>query len=611
MKKLLSIFAASAMVVSTPLSVVACKKTENKVEFDFDVLTNQLISEVTEIVNQNLNQDFNRYQFIENDIALNDFNSINIKKILQILSEKKVDILELSPNSSEFVAIGKDLTNIVKLEKLTTQINQAILQNINYKPILINGQSPFKNDFELNQIKLTKKTNDTVSILATFNFNLMLKDRPGNLVIEKVTYKHTMNIFQDAEIAKGFTELSNNIGELLESEKYSNSMEFMSNSGNYMRTTNDMNNDILLKAKITEAANEAKIPIKDSKLYSIDLQNLNLRTSELYTIFGESQPKSTNNLMYWENIQDDGKYGGLLSAITSTGYDVIDSYALRMNQYEKISQTNNTFMDQVNPYIVSEKVQKLLLKDEESSWALNHYNIDYFLNDLNLYPYFSERISKSKFKLSETEDRKTIAIWGTEIENISVTYEEYQSGTKTTVDMPNYFFINRQKTHLINTKEYVYRVNFAWLEVCRQFLGFENINGNTNLTYNLKLPQDMLSDLKVGVSYNSSEILNAALEKAISDILTSNPRLRDFVSSFRVSPSDNGFIKINSEGFIHSYNEYGYATPFEEIEFWLQGTGVNYKRVGNGAVRRIPRRKEILTSNLETPTYWRIDSFNK
>ncbi|AXK51519.1 lipoprotein [Spiroplasma alleghenense] len=616
MKKLLSIFAATTLAVSAPLSVVACKKgnSDNGEEFDYDALKKQLIDEMTLIINENINQDFEKYLFLKDEEAQKKFDSISIIKILDILSQEDVDSLQLNQNSTNFINISKDLKGVIDLAKLGNEINKNIVQNINFKPILINGQSPFKNDVETKSIKLLKKSNEVVSIEFNFGFNLALQEANGDVLNESINFHQIMNIFEDINIVDDLNDLSQSIVKQLESDKYSNSFSFISNSGNFLEVTEKINADSSIKSKINEAVDEAQKLTENSERFTINLENKNLKTNKNYIIPGESQSYSFS-AGTWDSFEDDVWTEGLLSALISRGSEEIENWSRKMSQRSFDDVTLSRFQ-KMSP---SKAVQNFVLNDETSSIAINHYNIEEYLNNENLFKLFKKRILNSKLKIDHDDDKKTIAIWGTDLENISVTYTETYSNTEITIEMPDFYLINRQETSLDDTNEFTYKFNVSWLELLRKFFGYENFNVNENpeMIYNLELPPDIIEELEVGVSYNSRTIILAAFEKALEDISINNNLAKEFISYFSIFPAyenSEAFIKINSDGYIYSFGPNGEMMGFQFPSVSWRGGGVDFNDARNeiNQYRNFLGRKNSQPDQFgDSPTKWKIIDFKK
>ncbi|AXK51520.1 hypothetical protein [Spiroplasma alleghenense] len=614
MKKLLCLLGTITMISSAGVSLVACKRTiiNDGDEFDYEAAKNKLIQEVSEIISLNLNQDFKNYQLLENQVAENQFESISISKFLNILEEQGKNELQLPFNSQNFKDISKDLKGIVDLTKINSDINEKIVKNINFKPILVNG-SPFKNDYEVNSIKLLKKSDGVVEMVFDFGFNLQINNSEGITLNETIINKQFINLFKDADVAKTINELSESVKEQLESEKYVNSMVFTSDSGDFSKGIDKINSDFSIKSTIKEAVIEAQSNVENSQGFIIDTQESNLVTEKLYTVFGESKTENWIN-REWNTLEDDSWTEGLFSAITSLGMEKINILAQRMVE-EANANKNLEFMRAIHPFKVQNEVASLLLEDENSSWAVNHYNLDYYMKNKNLFPYLSAKIADSKFKIDKIEDKKTIAIWGTTLENIFLTYTDPDTKEEIKVTTPDYFTFNRQRTSMIDTNELNRQFNIGFLEVCRNFFGFENFNINENpeMVYNISLPEDVTKNLEVGISYNSAPIMKAALEETIKRTSISNPIISELINGFVIIPTtlQDSYIKINSSGYIYSFNADGIKQENTMAIFRWQGEGdLEPLENPNYQYRIFPKRYPGQPEEFgEEATKWRISSW--
>ncbi|WP_338972117.1 lipoprotein [Spiroplasma endosymbiont of Panorpa germanica] len=101
MKKLMSILAATSLIVSAPLSVVACKsKKEDKNDFDYTQLINDFLALSRLIFSEQMSKDLGEYFFL--DIEKVQEMEIDFEPLWNLVSSQDGDTHRLDTSSGEF-----------------------------------------------------------------------------------------------------------------------------------------------------------------------------------------------------------------------------------------------------------------------------------------------------------------------------------------------------------------------------------------------------------------------------------------------------------------------------------------------------------------------------
>ncbi|AHI54327.1 hypothetical protein SSABA_v1c09290 [Spiroplasma sabaudiense Ar-1343] len=130
MKKLLSILASTTMVVSAPLSVVACGDGTGKQDkdWDFDSTAIDLKREIRRFYQASLTRDFQDYFFTnQEDIEKeNIFESISLSKLDEIVGDKS--FVALNSDSKDFKNFASDLEKLTNFDNLKKRPTKRLLK---------------------------------------------------------------------------------------------------------------------------------------------------------------------------------------------------------------------------------------------------------------------------------------------------------------------------------------------------------------------------------------------------------------------------------------------------------------------------------------------------
>ncbi|AXK51754.1 lipoprotein [Spiroplasma alleghenense] len=265
MKKLLSILGATTMVVSAPLSVVACKKKVNPNiddEFDYDKLMRDFIDNITIIFNTEIQNQFSDYNFISEEELPDDLSYLEIV-------ENQDQFEKGNKSGIVYDKVLNWVSSLIPFDKVNSSIEEEILSNINYKPILVGNGSPLKGGIVAEEIDLEVQK-DAMTISSKISSSISLKGKNEEIITEPISTTVIINVFEDnkEELLEKAKEFENNYKKLINDES-ANYFRFSSDSGNLEKTALEIpNNQVLindLKSQI-QTLNTDEILINEKNL---------------------------------------------------------------------------------------------------------------------------------------------------------------------------------------------------------------------------------------------------------------------------------------------------------------------------------------------------------
>ncbi|AHI54324.1 hypothetical protein SSABA_v1c09260 [Spiroplasma sabaudiense Ar-1343] len=539
MKKLLSILAATTMVVSAPLSVVACGDgTGDKVdpEWDFDKTKNEFTREVSRVYQNSLAKDYSDYFFTnQQDIDKEKlFENISLTSLDKMVGSDSMKIL--TPGSSDFNKVASDLEKITNIDNLKKSADQEIVKNVNFKPMLIDGQNPFNNSkVEFSAISVIKMDKNAFSIQFKTESNFYYKDSTGDKVVDKVYYQSSITIFEERNTSEEMKLISKTLTEKINSTSYANSYNFESVDGRVDKNVEDMAKNSNVKNRFLAATDEVKKSNADWSNYEFKTDNLtivgNVEDFNAANFYGDSA--------YIKTFSDEfrGKTGNSSSNSLDKFYDEISKSSLSQEYLKDFAKSWD------DESVMTSKEQdferpRLDPKFYNEGWT-HAFNSSPTINDLRVYKNIIDaspnfKINDSDSKLASNTDNKLLGFYLVETSGIYLEYKSTITSTTVKVEMPKNQIGVRQISP-IDTKKVVENFFASQITTYREMFGY-NGGGSTRDQYNIVLPPS-LSELKRNTFYGAEEIMLPAYEFAKEKVIENHPEYKMYLNHFSMGYS--------------------------------------------------------------------------
>ncbi|AXK51749.1 lipoprotein [Spiroplasma alleghenense] len=450
MKKLLAILGATTLVVAAPLSVVACKKKVNpniSDEFDYQALKNELMDKASEIFYRNLDEDFGNYKNMADEDAINTFDFIRLENIAG--QDENPDLKD--SNSDFFKAISKDINSIIDFNKLNKEINDEIVNQLNYKPVIQGIGNPFQS-YELNNIAI-KTQSEIVSLSFDYIANLKLVvNEKGDFQNEAISFRWTFNIFESVDLANEIKSLNDSIRKGI--SQASNGFLYEQDSGNLKTNAQDIIDKKIIENQVQEVIEKtntnSKFEIKTENHKFAVNQKLTQDGSIANTKFNYSleiqenwdpeHEDNNSNDYYYQDYSYPDWWDELMKPVLSKEKGANEKFI------KKITEPGQKWVDHQLPIKIVEKISNN--SDIVVSEAINHYN----LAENILSSDFEKRVKNSgyEFKIDEKIDFKSIAVYGAEFSKSEVEIKNLSELTK--IELDTFFVPIKQNTTFNNTK---------------------------------------------------------------------------------------------------------------------------------------------------------------
>ncbi|AXK51767.1 lipoprotein [Spiroplasma alleghenense] len=481
MKKLLTILAATSMVVSAPLSVIACKKKVNPnigEEFDYQSLQKELKTTVQEIFNSSLKSDFDDYFFVsfksggDNgvDYPFGDRDEEWIKN-----NKENIENME-SPESQEMQNYIKDLIhwNIVESE-----ITNNVLSNVNYKPILVDGKTPLKEGYFIDSIKIEEKEEKgPLSVYIAIGANFYFLNSNQEIEVENLNlFKTSITILSSKLEAQDLNEIKNIYKDTLNSVENANSFEIKSDKGDLFSTAEAINQKTesnLVFQNLQSILNNAQWneePIDFNNDWKINTNTNNIIDASI------TYPK---NYVYWDPSADNPEP----EAIKTLQSALKGDKQAEKDFIEELSSNDSRWMkSRINDYI--KNIKELESEFDDFSESLNSFNLEYML----LINYaFQGSLKNSNFKLEPRKQRNYIALFRSTIDDISFKYNGFN------YELPKEQIVIKQLPECENTKVLYKKFITDSYNFQKEFFGFNDTKlqeDNTDWKFYLNKPEEM------------------------------------------------------------------------------------------------------------------------
>ncbi|AXK50942.1 hypothetical protein [Spiroplasma alleghenense] len=570
MKKLLSILATTTLVISAPLSVIACGKTRPEVndEFDYQKLLNEFLMTATNIFNQNLQDDFSDIYFLSKSDAEDQFLEFNFEEAWESLSDSGNKEYKLPKDHPEFFKISSILKSKADIQKIRAEAQKEILQNVNYKAILKDGKNPFTSNIEVEEITLVEKYSDKDQRILGIEYNLSTVlehlDAKQNFQISTINYKSSITIFEDIDTAEIFKQGAEKTDEIITSDKYSNSFNFFSNNGN----EEAINKNISQLSNFKELFEEE---IKGDIKKELDNEKIDFETNNI---------KFTTN-KGWNCITDQTSSGGTnyyFSQKTEWANKVKKALRLGGDEIDTLANNNSLY----NPADVSKELVEYLKTDTESSKYINTFNLWHRYHKAFVIK-LEQKVKNKKINLKEEMNtsfqRRLIGLHGYQVGGINLVYTP-NFGNQISLELPEQFIVNKQYTTFDNTQELYnewLRVNFLFQ---REFLGFTQKDSSISeedydYTYEFKKPKEFDVEIVPGESYKLSDFFKPIYEQTFEKIKNSNlangvDKPEDYINSLNFFHRP-GYFKVNKEGYIFMFENDGNLIEINSVmTYWTE-----------------------------------------
>ncbi|WP_338971910.1 lipoprotein [Spiroplasma endosymbiont of Panorpa germanica] len=580
MKKLLSILGVATITVSTPMSVVACQKKLREIddEYDYEQNKNQMIDIIREIFQKNIAEDFSKFIFIsEEDSPIEGW---SVEKFNSIEGVVKND-------SEEFKDLNTQIRAIINWDKILSEVNSQVVQNINYKSMIYNNQNPLQGGYQISKIEIfPKPENNAVTISVEIDSSILYKNQSEQQEFEPIKSTAKMTIFEEKKTAEILKEANNKYADAINNEENSNNFIFKSDKGNIKETALAIDEDLSLRQKANEIIKEAVESVEGITSLGSATLDTSSKSSAIISSYQYPQINWT-----W------GKGGGPLETVRQ---------ALMGNQ-DKIDELLDGLVES-NPsffynggFRISEipGLEEGLKVYPDMSRDLNPFILDRHFNYEKNFKSTLE-YQQSHFLLDMDKDQNTIALLKTSVKNSKVEYngENFELSNMTIA-------VRQQLKTFENTKElarnfYLDSLNFAQK--------FYNINEKTEeqnpeLTFFLNKPESWneFEPLQVLSGYDYfQDLLDANPEsEEIRQKLNLTVQMRTGFSSTRISKT-----VFNEEGYVYFYDKVLESfSPDIYFLFFSHSYGNEQEGMGINFGYRYDIAKK---QNLENPNPWKF-----
>ncbi|AHI54287.1 hypothetical protein SSABA_v1c08880 [Spiroplasma sabaudiense Ar-1343] len=538
MKKLLSILAVTTMVVSAPLSAVACGRNKDRVvdDYDYDLILNELISAVREIVFSNINSDLANYYFIdeerEPDLGLDFLTFKNLEKIIKDANlENEKEGIDIKVGSQEFNSITDEIKNWINWVKIQNEVQTLINSNINYRQVLYDGESPIQSFYSIEEINLKMLDKDLLRLSFAIDLPISFKDKNGNKDFEHFGSNYEINFIGIPDFADELNNIAEQVRKQLITEEVANKFEYISDSADFIKVEKGSEKDSNFSEVFEQITSEIKL---ENKSLTIDNSKINISSK----IQGASGTGSSG----WSQIDwdknSDYRVGNLKDYFIR---DKISSDELS----ELMTKNNSSYIKIYEPDGFKD--------DGVSSNAVSVYGLVYDLRSKTTFINKVEAIG-TKFKIDpENEnDKRVIGVIGMDVGDL---YVNYQNPLNEIISfkMPNNYVFCRQKTSFNTTKE-LYKDFVKTTMEFNKF--FYNLDSNDeDFVWRLNLPPNLpMESLKFNKKYDIRTYFDELIFSEIDNFKTNNPesKIEEYVSGYYLYGIN---FEVDEQGYIRFYDE--------------------------------------------------------
>ncbi|AXK51752.1 hypothetical protein [Spiroplasma alleghenense] len=543
MKKLLTILAASTMVISAPLSVVACKKTKTDIdnEFDYQALQQELRNSVQQIFDSNLKSDFDDYFFVDKKGGANGVEyPFGEKNDIEWFRSNQEEISKL--NSPESKEVQESINKIINWNKVEDEINSLILTNINYKPILVSGKSPLKDGYYIQSLEVEEDLeNKDIKVIISIGANFYyLNERQETQNDTLNNFKTSITILKELS-ADDLNKVKKDYQNALNTKENANSFVYKSDKGNLENNAQSINDKE--EGKEIYSQIELILDTIDTNNGKIKFNNDFLINTNRDDIIKGSVSQTSSN-WYWEN----GNFGN--NEPSQTLKLALDGDAKAEDKFIKECSKNGSTWLRNSVKMHVKNIEELSAQYNDFAEVFNSFNLNSNLENTT----FKKSLKNSNFKLEledESDERNYIALFRANIEGI---YFEY-SGKK--YELPTEQIVIKQLP-FTNTIELYKKFIQNSFNFQKQMLGFNDDliqENNPNYFFYLNKP-NAWKTIEPTTPISATEGLEQLLEanpEATKYLVESDSS----IDVFKYPSWDNGksrWISFNENNDLYFYN---------------------------------------------------------
>ncbi|AHI54286.1 hypothetical protein SSABA_v1c08870 [Spiroplasma sabaudiense Ar-1343] len=537
MKKLLSILAVTTMVVSAPLSAVACGRNKDRVvdDYDYDLILNELISSVREIVFSNINRDLANYYFIdeerEPDLGLDFLTFKNLEKIIKDASlENEKEGINIKAGSEEFNSITEEITNWINWVKIQNEVQNFINSSINYRQVLYDGESPIQNFYSIEEINLKMLDEDLLRLSFAIDLPISFKDKNGNKGFEHFGSNYEINFIGMPDLADELNSIAEQVRKQLITEEVANKFEYISDSADDIKVQKGSEKDSNFSEVFDQITSEIKL---ENKNLTIDNSKINISSK----IQGASGTHDyTWEQISWSESNNDSRLQDL------------KDYFIR----DKISsdELSEIMAENGSSYIKFYKPEGFK-DDGVSSDAVSVYGVLYNLNSTTFKNKVAETGTKFEIDPENENDKRVISVIGMDVGDF---YLNYQNSLNETISfkMPNNYVFCRQKTSFDTTKE----LFKDFVKVTMEFNKFfYNLDSNDeDFTWRLNLPPNLpLESLTFNKKYDIRTYFDELIFSEMDIFKKNNPesKIEEYLNGYYLFGTS---FEVDEQGYIRFYD---------------------------------------------------------
>ncbi|WP_338972176.1 hypothetical protein [Spiroplasma endosymbiont of Panorpa germanica] len=448
MKKLLSVLAASSMMVVAPLNVISCKKEEKDLvidEFDFAKLFNQYIADVSTVYENEIFESFLKYSWITTEEL--ESTGISLNELIQNQDDLK------NPKSNLYLKISKEIYNIMPVNQVNRKLASTVTNNVNYSPILVDTDTPLKNGINIESMTLHEK-GDNLTLAVKLTSDVFYKDPFGNRSYQQIFTMVSINVFAKPDEAKAAKKVSDIFFKTFNGEN-SNQYEFLSDSGNLSLTESEINKD-------NKKLQSIKDEIDNMDISSVDFRfNPKMVTSGVTLQSNSSATTDSSSFKSESNLGIDSQRGILLNSALS-GHKIDEDKFLRMIQDENLD-----WMKQIiGSGEWNDKMLEAAVTDPKMSKAINQYNLSQNIENNNVFQSILSSQS-SEFAIDLERDKLVIAVFGVKINKVKFELSNQL------YDLPTQTIFYRQKTKYLDTSSLYKDFMEAAFRFQQEFMGLK------------------------------------------------------------------------------------------------------------------------------------------
>ncbi|AHI54285.1 hypothetical protein SSABA_v1c08860 [Spiroplasma sabaudiense Ar-1343] len=538
MKKLLSILAVTTMVVSAPLSAVACGRNKDRVvdDYDYDLILNELISSVREIVFSNINRDLANYYFIDEEdepsLGLDFLTFKNLEKIIRDANlENEKEGINIKAGSEEFNSITDEITNWINWGKIQNEVQNFINSSINYRQVLYDGESPIQNFYSIEEINLKMLDEDLLRLSFAIDLPISFKDKNGNKGFEHFGSNYEINFIGMPDLADELNSIAEQVRKQLITEEIANKFEYISDSADDIKVQKGSEKNSNFSEVFDQITSEIKL---ENESLTIDNSKINL-SSKILSASGTQTYNVTK--VKWE---DDEKKDPRVK-------DVKD-YFIR----DKISSDElSELMAKNNSSYIAIFEPEGFKDDGVSSDAVSVYGVLYNLGSTTFKNKVAETGTKFEIDPENENDKRVIGVIGMDVGGF---YVNYQNPLNETISfkMPNNYVFCRQKTSFNNTKE----LFKDFVKVTMEFNKFfYNLDSNDeDFTWRLNLPPNLpLESLKFNKKYDIRTYFDELIFSEMDNFKANNPesKIEEYLNGYYLLGTS---FEVDEQGYIRFYS---------------------------------------------------------